>query len=418
MALCLLLRDWALAEGKHLTALTVDHGLRAGSSREVTQVAGWLAARGVDHVALAWEGEKPTGNIQAAARAARYALMDAWCAEHGASVLMLAHHLEDQAETFLLRLGRGSGVYGLSGMEASVRPALPGAPWRLRPLLGVPKARLGATLECRGQDWIEDPSNESLAFARVRARKLKGPLASIGLTPERLVATAGHLARVRSLLEDEAEQLLAKCAAFEPGGFCLVDTAALTRAHEEVGLRALARLVMAVRGAGYPPRFVRLERLWSRLRTGGLGGGATLLGCRFQPARVDGYDAVVFREARGLGGPVTLEVGSSAAGPVIWDGRYYMCLDTLGGADGPVYLDALGGDGWRCLRKETPGRVYAAAPAPAHQAALALWDRSGLLAAPEYGYLRGGVTVAPERMFVHLGIFRDPAFCAPVISPI
>lgn len=409
MALCLLLRDWALGEGKQLTALTVDHGLRSGSASEVRQVARWLAERGVEHVALAWEGQKPAGNIQASARAARYALMDAWCTQRSVPCLMLAHHLEDQAETFLLRLGRGSGVYGLSGMEVSAKPSFPGAPWRLRPLLAVPKARLGATLEQWGQNWIEDPSNESLAFARVRARKLKGALVSIGLTPERLAETTRHLARVRSLLEAETDNLLATCAVFREGGYALVNTAALSRAHAEVGLRALARLVMAVRGADYPPRFARLERLWSRLGSGALGGGATLLGCRIKPVAVEEYDAVIFRETRGMGGPVEAEAGK----PVIWDQRYHVRFETLGSSSGPIYLDALGGDGWRCIRKEVPGLVYPKVPAAAHQAALGLWDSQGLLAAPEYGYLRAGVEVAPGLRVVYLGAFRDAAFCAP-----
>lgn len=408
MALCLLARDWALAEGKHLTALTVDHGLRAGSAREVSQVARWLAERGVEHVALTWEGEKPAGNIQASARAARYALMEAWCTRQNVCCLMLAHHLEDQAETFLLRLGRGSGVYGLSGMEASVKPFVPGAPWRLRPLLAVPKARLGATLDQWGQSWIEDPSNESVAFTRVRARKLKGALASIGLTPERLGETARHLARARSLLEDEADGLLAGCAVLRPGGYCLVDAAALTGAHAEVGMRALARLMMVVRGAEYPPRFARLERLWSRLHSNALDGGATLLGCRVKPAAVEGYDTVIFREARGLGGPVEADTSKSA----VWDGRYHVRLENFGGS-GPIYLDALGGDGWRCIKEKTPGLVYPRIPAAAQQTALGLWDSQGLLAAPEHGYLRSGVEEAPELTVVHLGAFRDAAFCTP-----
>ena len=129
---------------------------------EARQTAAWLAARGITSRILAWEGPKPAAGIQAAARAARYALLEAACREAGLLHLLLAHHALDLAETTLIRAERGSGATGLAGMAAvRERPGLR----LLRPLLGVMPDRLRATLRELGQPWLEDPSNRSPASA-------------------------------------------------------------------------------------------------------------------------------------------------------------------------------------------------------------------------------------------------------------
>ena len=117
MALCLLLKEWCTTQGVNLTALTVDHGLRVDSRTEAEQVSRWMMEASISHHILSWAGEKPTTNIQDEARKARYQLMGKWCAQNNIAHLCLAHHQDDQAETFLLRLFRGSGVDGLCAME-------------------------------------------------------------------------------------------------------------------------------------------------------------------------------------------------------------------------------------------------------------------------------------------------------------
>src|SRR5579864_2149998 len=113
LMLALLADGWARVRGGGITALTVDHGLRPESAAEARQTGEWLAARGIARQTLVWNGPHPRGDIQAAARAARYRLMEGWCAEHRCLHLLTAHHLEDRAETFWLRLARGSGLDGL-----------------------------------------------------------------------------------------------------------------------------------------------------------------------------------------------------------------------------------------------------------------------------------------------------------------
>jgi tRNA(Ile)-lysidine synthase len=395
MALALLAQSWAAPRGVALTALTVDHGLRPDSAAEARTVAGWMAARGVGHRILAWDG-RPRANVQAEARRARYGLLENWCAAEGVPVLLLAHQLEDQAETVLLRLGRGSGVYGLAGMAAEAEPAWPGAPARIRPLLDIPKARLIATLHAAGQDWADDPSNRNPAFARVRARSVWPRLAPLGITPERLARTARQMARARAALDAQAQALVAAMGAFADGGWYTMRPEALREAHEEIGLRALALVLMAVGGGGYPPRLERLERLWSRLR-GGMPEAATLAGCRLIPME---QGLLVVRESRGVEGPLAL-----AGRPQIWDGRF---IATGRG----VTLERLRPGALAMLRESLPDSALKRVPAAARGVLPAFYDERGLLAVPALGFRREGAKT-PDVTVDFLPRHRLPAEAFP-----
>ena len=260
MALALLLHDWARSAGGSLTALTVDHRLRPESAAEAGRVAEWMRARGIAHEVLVRPDTPLTGNLQAEARRIRYALMSEWCRRRGVLHLALAHHLEDQAETLLLRLARGSGVDGLAAMApVTENPAVR----LLRPLLAVPRARLAATLRDAGQDHVADPSNENAAFGRVRLRHSERVLSREGLTAERLAATAAGLGRARAALDAAAAKLLAGGVRLHAEGYATID-AAMFEADGEIALRGLARVLATVSGSDYPPRF---ERRRTRFRS-------------------------------------------------------------------------------------------------------------------------------------------------------
>ena len=245
LALTLLAHDWARQKGGSVTALSVDHGLRPESALEVKQVAHWLAARGIEHRVLNWSGVKPKSGLQAAARNARYDLLGQWCRDAGVLHLLLAHHLEDQAETFLLRLKHNSGIDGLAAMAAIVeKPHMR----LLRPLLGVTRERLRVTLQDVSQPWLEDPSNENTAFERVRIRKSLPELAATGITAESLAATASRMARARVTLEAHASSVLAGCCVVDPAGYLRLDAASLFLTKDEIFLRVLARALMCVGG--------------------------------------------------------------------------------------------------------------------------------------------------------------------------
>lgn len=317
LALALLADRWARARGGGIVALTVDHRLRPDSAAEAAQVAAWLAARGIRHEILVWDGPYPLHDLQAAARAARYRLLGDWCRRQGRLHLLTAHHQEDQAETLLLRLGRGSGLNGLAAMAPIVED---GHCRLLRPLLAVPSARLKATLLAAGQDWIEDPSNRNPAFARVRVRTAKSLFAEAGLTPRRLAETSGHLGRARAALEQSVERVLLAAVGLHPAGFALVDPRPLAAAPAEIGLRALAAIIQTIGGEEFPPRFDRLQRAAQSLFGGMLGAGRTLGGCRIlaRHGRV-----LVLREPAAMA-PAT--VLPETGGTVWWDRRFVIEL--------------------------------------------------------------------------------------------
>lgn len=375
MALVLLAAHWAKKRGGEVMALSVDHGLRPDSAAEAERVGGWLAAQGIAHRILAWTGEKPRADLQAAAREARYRLLGEACAELGILHLLLAHHQDDQAETLLLRLGRGSGLGGLSAM-ALERPTAWGR--LLRPLLTVPRARLEATLRERGQDWINDPSNANPAFARVRLRRLAPVLAAEGLSAERLAATARSLARAQDAVDAMVAEAAARHVVLDPAGYARLNPVALSRLPDEVGLRLLARLLLSLGGEAHTPRLERLERLYEGLRSG-LETARTLAGCRIVP---QGGAVVICREPERVEGMLPLNPGAR----IRWDGRF----EAVVAADAPpgVSLGALGPQG----RRKTMALMGRTRPEPVPACVCptlpALYDERGILAVPHLGYNR------------------------------
>ncbi len=284
LALMLLLRDWALAHAlAPPTVLTIDHGLQSGSKETARTVQSAAKAAGLKARVLTWKGVKPDANLEAAARSARYALLGAWCHTHAVAGLYVGHTRDDQAETFLLRLARGSGLDGLAAI--SPRTHVPGQDdiLLIRPLLGIARDTLRTFLEARGVPWHDDPMNDESRFARVRIRALLPALEAAGLSKTRIADAASHLSRARAALEQATEDFLIRATLRTLGGFAL-DAAALPSAPREIGLRALALLLIRTSGATYRPRFERLERLFDDLTGPEFRKGRTLHGCRICPA--------------------------------------------------------------------------------------------------------------------------------------
>ncbi|MFG1321647.1 tRNA lysidine(34) synthetase TilS [Xanthobacter variabilis] len=270
-ALLWLAAHWRAAQpgGPILCAATVDHGLRPEAAAEAQGVARLCADLGVPHRTLVWEGPKPAHGLQAAARDARYRLLFAAAREVGAPAIALAHTQDDQAETVLFRLARGSGLSGLAAMRAvSEREGVA----LLRPLLGVAKARLVATLEEPGVPFVRDPANTDPRFTRARLRQLAPQLAQEGLDARRLGQFALRVARL-----DAAAEVATDAAALglirEPEAWHL-PTEVFSSLPEEVALRLLGRCVAAMGREG-PVELGKLEVLTEALRDHlAAGGGA------------------------------------------------------------------------------------------------------------------------------------------------
>ncbi len=255
--------------------LTVDHGLREGSAGEAAQVAAWAEAAGFDHQVLAWQGGKPASGVQDAARKARYDLMAKWCRAHDARAIVTGHTLDDQAETLIMRLARGSGVDGLAAMAPAAR-----SPWPvLRPLLGVRRQALRDWLAGSGRVWIDDPSNDDPGFERVRVRRLLDRMAEDGIGAEAIALSAGRLHRARDALEHVTDDVWAAAAGSDDSGKLLLDRQLLAAAPLEIRLRVLQRALTRVGGQAHG-QMAALERLERGLLQETGGGARTLGGCR------------------------------------------------------------------------------------------------------------------------------------------
>jgi tRNA(Ile)-lysidine synthase len=284
IALMWLAARWRAARelGPELIAATVDHGLRAESAREARAVKRLAESLGIRHRTLRWTGPKPAAGLQQAARAARYRLLAAAARRAGANHVLTGHTLDDQAETVLLRMARGSGLTGLGAMtRATQLDALAGdrraSPRRrdaglllVRPLLEVPKARLVATLAAHGIMFADDPSNRDPRFTRARLRDVLPVLAGEGLDAGRLALLAKRLRRAEASIEftvDVATTALSDTAWSEHGPI-LLDADKFIRLPAEVALRLLGRAI-AHAGDRAPMRLGRLEALYETLSDAG-----------------------------------------------------------------------------------------------------------------------------------------------------
>jgi tRNA(Ile)-lysidine synthase len=269
-ALMMLAARWrGRAQTPKLVAVTIDHGLRKESKREAKAVAKLAAKLGIEHRTLQWTGRKPKTGLQEAARLARYRLLSQAAREVGAGHILTAHTLDDQAETILFRLARGSGVSGLAGMypywpvpvEEGLGLAL------VRPLLQVPKSRLIATLEAAKIPFVNDPSNRDPRFTRSRLRELMPLLAREGLTASRLSLVAGRIQRVEDTLLNVMAHTNAKVVAEAKS----TDDSLVTQLHTDVFSDLPHELAIRVLGwtikkaGGARPELGKLEAFYGAM---------------------------------------------------------------------------------------------------------------------------------------------------------
>lgn len=188
------------AMGGRIAAATVDHGLRAESAGEAAMVAEICDRLGVPHAIL--PVSVSAGNLQSAARAARYAALAEWCRSENLAALATAHHADDQAETFLMRANRASGLAGLAGVRAS--GLVPESDiLLLRPLLGWRRAELAAIVQAAGLSAVQDPTNADMHYDRARIRAAIAQ--ADWLDPAAIARSAAHLADAQEALSSLVE---------------------------------------------------------------------------------------------------------------------------------------------------------------------------------------------------------------------
>lgn len=260
LALMWLAARWrnALKKTPRLVAITVDHGLRKEAAREARDVKQLARSLDVEHRTVRWTGDKPKAGLPSAARAARYRLLTEAAQRQGASHIFTAHTRDDQAETVIMRLSRGSGLAGLAAMA---RQSSRDGVVLVRPFLDVPKVRLVATLEKAGIAFADDPTNHDVHFTRPRLRALMPALAAEGADARGLARLAARVARANAALDimtDGAERYLASINhAYSGAGF---DLAAFTALSDEIRVRLLLRVINRIGHEG-PAELGKVESL-------------------------------------------------------------------------------------------------------------------------------------------------------------
>ena len=259
MALALMLREELSLYGKKIVALTIDHHLRPSSSDEAQYVAKVMQKFGIEHHILEWQGPKPKTNIESVAREARYELLCNWCKSHHVGCLFMAHHCQDQAETFLIRLQRGSGLDGLCAMRAVTEYK---GIKILRPLLNRQPQELQAYLQEKQVKWITDESNSDKRFLRNKIRSFLPQLeVSTGISVEKICNAVTHLQSSENYIQQQVEELLSSRVKQYSETVVCFQYADFLSWHSEMKFRVLAQLCRQ----NYVPRSESVLRLIQNL---------------------------------------------------------------------------------------------------------------------------------------------------------
>lgn len=376
LSLLLLASEWKARRGTakpSVSVATVDHGLRPQSASEAEMVGRVAAGLGLEHATLLWEGQKPDTGIAEAARNERYRLLEehALAVSSGSVAVVTAHHRDDQAETFVMRLARGSGVDGLACMQP-LRPIRLGSPVTLaRPLLGFAKERLCATVAAHGIEAVHDASNDDERSERVRRRKSLLAFVDADISSAAIATSARRIGEALTALAygETAFRLTLKLS-YGNEVYASLDRAAFAAGPRYLRHRVLSSVVDRFGGAVVKPGLSQIEHLDQQIESGSkitatVGGATVSAGERW---------IKIWREAGRLTQTLVLSPGEAAH----FDQRFVVRC----GPDAPsaVEVRALGQAGietlgeWRETRGEPPNRAAMAQPA--------FWRAGELLAAP------------------------------------
>jgi tRNA(Ile)-lysidine synthase len=343
-ALTLLARRWCAENNAQLTAITVDHKLRAESTTEAENIALECAKRGIHHVVLTWQHGGIASRIQERARDARYGLMLDYCKANDIPALLTAHHADDQAETILLRLAKASDVGGLIGLRAET--ARDGVQI-IRPLLNYTKQELIDYICAEGVPFITDPSNANKDYARVRLRQARDVLEAEGLSSTTLQKFANKMQAADEALNYAAQQLILQHGVWESPVVFLLPMTAIIACPPALQQRALIEIWRRVTGkSDYAPELETLQRALNTLTTKQTFGGMVM----------DTSDSALrfYRELEDTAPAIAVGPGSN----VIWDHRFVIHNDT----SETITVQALGNAPTAEMEKHCP---WAAAIRPA-----------------------------------------------------
>ncbi|ADO43238.1 tRNA lysidine(34) synthetase TilS [Ketogulonicigenium vulgare] len=335
-------------------AATVDHNLRADSAAEAEMVQRFCAARDIAHYTLPWQPADMAGNLPHRARIARYSLLSTWAREAFLAGVVIAHNREDQAETYLMNLGRSAGIDGLSAMRDRWR--VEGVPF-YRPFMALSRKALRDVLRAGAISWVDDPTNDDPHYQRVRLRRLLPQLAEAGIETTDITRAALHLSQVSEALDWALTAAVGDPTT--PAGEIVLPVAQYRSLPTAMRYRLLLRALDWIGGPAYPPRGPELTGLDQAL----FGASRrTLGGCLFTSG------------ARHL--RITREVaavGAAVPAGVLFDGRWQLAGQLPQGA----LIGRLGG-----AIAEFPDWRASGYSRASLMAGPAIWQAQRLIAAP------------------------------------
>ena len=254
------LLHWLVEIGADIVCLHVNHGLRVAADVESQYVRDVCEKLNVPCHVFHWTGDKPSTGLEAAARAARYKMMTDFCANNGIEYLLTAHQADDQIETFLMNLSRGSGVFGLAAMQrVSERDGIK----IVRPLLNISRDELKKYCDTRGIKYFTDEMNNDARYTRVRIRQNRHVLHdSLGISDERILLAIENLNRARAAIETDVEKLVADVMG---NGFAMFRDSFLFDLMPDIRLKFIGTLIQKIGGDNYQPRLNSLQLALDKL---------------------------------------------------------------------------------------------------------------------------------------------------------
>lgn len=366
-ALAFCTKRWADTQKVELVALIVDHALRPESAWEAEETQKNMEAHGITAKILHWEHPPLVARLHITARKARYRLLTAACREQDIDTLMLGHQQEDQAETVLMRLAKGSGIDGLAGMQKTgERDGI-----RLvRPFLDVPRARLTATCRAAGLAFINDPSNHSDKFARGRLRRILPLLADEGLTIERLTDLANRAGDAQDALNHYTHLFLRGATRRDEAGTIRMDLEKFRDLPAAVAQRAVIAALQHIHPQDYAPEQASLLRLLEALRADGMT-PATLHGCLISRTE---SEIAIMREPSAVTDIRKIQTGEN----MLWDNRWQV----MSGAEGVFDVRSLGNPPHEILDRLAPGLRRKMPQGRARASLPSLWRGDDLVLIP------------------------------------
>ena len=366
-------------KNSNVTVIVIDHGLREESKNEANIVCKNAKLLGFKFKILKWNGVKPKTRVQEIARKTRYKLMTSWCKKKGIEKLFLAHHLDDQVETFLMRLGKGSGVDGLAVMNFVTETS---SLKLVRPFLEIPKTRFIEILGITNLEWISDPSNFNSDYKRSRIRKILPILSKEGINSKQIGLVIKRMRSAKDALNSQTNTLLKKYLSnVDNVAYFLNKEFFKDTKEKEILLRALEKIFMNISGSIYPPRRNKLENILSWILENNNVKAKTLTGVVVRKRK---SEFIFYREPDDCYKSVNIRPLTSRYS--CWDDRFFLKANKSNN----LQIRALGDVGITILKEEKilKRQGFQNVPLSAWKTVPGVWSKKRLISVPTLGYCK------------------------------